>query len=143
MKIILAFFAAVVAVAALSAFCTWHWVAGRHPGVGIDSHAWLHQELRITAEQLKALGPIESRHTKRDRVLREQMRQANHELAAAIAKSKGLSVEVTAAVEKVHRHMGELQKASLEHLFEMQTVLTPEQGDRLLQLAQKGLEHAP
>lgn len=143
MKIILAFFAAVIAVAALSAFCTWHWMAGRHPAMGIDSHGWLHKELRITAEQLKALQPIEARHTERDRVLREQMRQANRELAAAITRSKDLTPEVTAAVEKVHRHMGELQKASLEHLFEMRTVLMPEQGDRLLQLAQKGLEHAP
>ena len=71
------------------------------------------------------------------------MRQANQELAAAIAKSKGYSPEVAAAVEKVHQHMGELQKASLEHLFEMRTVLTPEQGERLFQLAHDALEKSP
>lgn len=143
MKIILGFFAAVVAVAALSSFCTWRWVAGRHPVASVDSHDWLHKELRISSEQHKALEPIEVRYAERERVLRERMRQANRDLAAAIGKSKGTSPEVAAAVEKVHQHMGELQKASLEHLFEMRTVLTPEQGDRLLELARKGLEEAP
>ena len=142
MKIMLSFFAAVIAVAALSSFCTWRWVAGSHP-VAVDSHEWLHKELRVTPEQHKALEPIEARYAERERVLRERMRQANRELAAAIGKSKGSSPEVAAAVEKVHQHMGELQKASLEHLFEMRTVLTTEQGDRLLELARKGLEEAP
>ncbi|MDO8540171.1 MAG: periplasmic heavy metal sensor [Opitutaceae bacterium] len=143
MKIILGFFAAVVAIAALSSFCTWRWIAGSHPVVAVDSHDWLHKELRVTSEQHKALEPIEARYAERERLLRERMRQANRELAAAIGKSKGSSPEVAAAVEKVHQHMGALQKASLEHLFEMRTVLTPEQGDQLLQLAQKGLEESP
>lgn len=143
MKIILGFFAAVIGVAALSSFCTLRWVAGRHPAAAVDSHHWLHKELRVTSAQQKALDPIEARYAERERVLRERMRQANRELAAAIAKSKGSSPEVAAAVEKVHHQMGELQKASLEHLFEMRTVLTPEQGDRLLELARKGLEEVP
>lgn len=140
MKIVLGFFAAVIAVAALSSFCTMRWAAGRHSAA---SHQWLHKELRITPDQQKALGPIETRHMDRENVLRERMRQANRELAAAMAKSKGFSPEVAAAVEKVHQHMGELQKASLEHLFEMRTVLTPAQGDQLLEIARKGLEEAP
>lgn len=143
MKTILGFFAAVVIVAALASLGTWHWMSP-HEGAGaIDSHEWLHRELRVTPEQEKALKPIEARFAERERIAREQMRQANRELAAAIARSKGSSPEVNAAVEKVHRHMGELQKASLEHLFEMRTVLTPEQGERLLQLAQKSLEGSP
>ncbi len=143
MKTILAFFAAVVAVAALAAFLTFRWVANR-PSVGsADPHKWLHKELHITDAQHKALEPIETRYAERERVLREKMRQANRELAAAIAKSKAYSPEVAAAVEKVHQHMGELQKASLEHLFEMRTVLTPEQSERLFQLAHDALEKSP
>lgn len=143
MKIILGFFAAVVVVAALSSFCTSRWIAGHSPVASSDAHEWLHKELRVTAAQHKALEPIEARYAERERVLRERMHEANRQLAAAIAKSKGYSPEVAVAVEKVHQHMGELQKASLEHLFEMRTVLTPEQGDRLLELARKGLEEAP
>lgn len=143
MKTILAFFAAVVAVAALSSFCTWRWAASRPSAVSADAHDWLHKELHVTPAQHKALEPIEARYAERERALREKMRQANLELAAAIAKSKGYSPEVAAAVEKVHQHMGELQKASLEHLFEMRTVLTPEQSERLLQLAHDALEKSP
>ncbi len=143
MKTILAFFAAVVAVAALSSFCTWRWVASRPSAVSSDAHDWLHKELHVTPAQHKALEPIEARYAERERALREKMRQANQELATAITKSKGFSPEVAAAVEKVHQHMGELQKASLEHLFEMRTVLTPEQSERLFQLAHDALEKSP
>ncbi len=143
MKTILAFFGAVVAVAALSSFCTWRWVASGHSAGSADAHEWLHKELRVTPLQHKALEPIEARHAERERALREKMRQANRELAAAIAKSKGYSPDVATAVEKVHQHMGELQKASLEHLFEMRSVLTPEQSERLFQLAHDALEKSP
>lgn len=143
MKTILAFFAAVVAVAALSSFCTWRWAASRPSAASADAHDWLHKELRVTPAQHKALEPIEAHYAERERAFREKMRQANQELAAAIAKSKGYSPEVAAAVEKVHQHMGELQKASLEHLFEMRTVLTPEQSEQLFQLAHDALEQSP
>lgn len=143
MKTILAFFAAVVAVAALSSFCTWRWVASRPSTASTDAHDWLHKELRVTDAQHKALEPIEARYAARERALREKMRQANLALAGAIAKSKDYSQEVAASVEKVHQHMGELQKTSLEHLFEMRTVLTPEQGERLFQLAHDALEKSP
>ena len=39
--------------------------------------------------------------------------------------------------------MGELQKASIEHVFAMRSVLTPEQSDNLLELAQRTLEQVP
>ena len=142
MKRVIAFFAAVVAVAAITSFCTLRW-APPPPVASADVHAWLHKELRVTAEQHKALEPIEVRFAGKERALRGQMRAANRELAAALARGKGNSPEVAAAVEKIHHYMGELQKASLEHLFEMRTVLTPEQGDRLLQLAKKALEESP
>ena len=143
MKVILGFFAAVVAVAALSSYCTLHWVAARQPAASVAAHDWLHKELHVTAKQHKALEPIEARFAEKERVLRERMRAANHDLAAAIAKPGGYSPEVTAAVEKIHFHMGELQKASLEHLFEMRMVLSPEQNEKLIQLAQKALEESP
>lgn len=143
MKNIFGFFAAIVVVAAVSAFCTWHLVSGRHSGDRINSHAWLHDELKLTAAQQDALKAVEARFEERERPLREQMRQANRDLAVALGTHKALTPEVMAAVEQVHRHMGELQKVSLEHLFEMRAVLTPEQADRLLRLAQQGLEESP
>ncbi len=133
----------VVTVAAISSFCTLRWVAARPPVVSAEAHEWLHRELHITPEQHKALEPIEKRFAEKERMHREEMRTANRELAAAIRKGNANSPEIAAAVHKIHLHMGDLQKDSLDHIFEMRAVLTPEQGDKLLQLAEKALEETP
>jgi hypothetical protein len=39
--------------------------------------------------------------------------------------------------------MGDLQKASIKHVFAMRAVLSPEQGDKLLVLARQALEQSP
>jgi hypothetical protein len=57
-----------------------------------------------------------------------------------MGEEKGYGPRVAACVEVVHQRMGDLQKASIEHVFEMRSVLSPEQGDKLLTLAQKILE---
>ena len=141
MKSLVAFFAAIVLVAAGSSFVTLR-LAAPHKG-SADSHAWLHDELHLGPQQLKALEPIEARFAVREARLQEEMREANRELAAAIAAGRSNSPEVAAAVAKVHQRMGELQKASIDHIFEMREVLTPEQGKRLIELAQRALEEAP
>ncbi|MDP3073795.1 MAG: periplasmic heavy metal sensor [Opitutaceae bacterium] len=142
MKTIIGLFVAVVAVAALSSFCTLRWMESRRARA-VDPHEWLHSELKITPAQHAALEPIEAKFAEQNRVLRERLRAANHELGGAIRKGRSDSPEITAAVGKIHVHMRELQKASIDHIFEMRSVLTPEQGDKLLQLAEKGLDVAP
>lgn len=143
MKSILGFFVAVIVVAALSSFCTLRWVAARSAKVSSNPHEWLHRELQLTPEQRKALEPIETRFVERERRLREEMRAANHKLALAIREGKAYSPEVAAAVEVIHHHMDKLQKTSIEHLFEMRKVLTPEQGDKLLNMAERALDQLP
>ena len=132
-----------VAVAAISSFCTLRWVATQPPIVSADAHEWLHRELHITPEQHKALEPIEARFAEKERMDREEMRAANRQLAAAIRKGNANSPEIAAAVHLIHLHMGDLQKDSLDHLFEMRAVLTTEQGDKLLQLAERALQDTP
>ena len=41
---------------------------------------------------------------------------------------------VSTAVERIHDAQGELQEATIEHVFEMKGVLTPEQYQKLLNL---------
>ena len=142
MKTLIGFFVAVVAVAALSSFCTLHWMESRRTAK-VDPHEWLHTELKITPAQHQALEPIEEKFASQNRILRERMRAANHELALAIRQGRPDSPEISAAVGKIHLHMVELQNASIAHIFEMRRVLTPEQGDKLLQLAEQGLDVAP
>ncbi len=143
MKSFLGIFALAVAVAAISSFCTLRWVATRPPIDSSDAHEWLHRELHITPAQHKALEPIEAQFADKERMHREQMRAANRQLAAALYKGDPNSPEIAAAVHQIHLHMGELQKDSIEHLFEMRSVLTPEQNEKLMQLAEKALEETP
>lgn len=143
MRTLIGLFAMAVVVAAVSSFCTLRWVATRPPIVSADAHDWLHKELHITPEQHKALEPIETRFAEKERMHRELMQAANRQLAAALRKGDANAPEIAAAVHQIHLHMGELQKDSIEHLFEMRAVLTPEQSNKLLQLAEKALEDSP
>lgn len=143
MRTLIGFFAMAVAVAAISSFCTLRWVATRPLVVSADAHEWLHRELHVTPEQRSALEPIEQRFAETERMHREQMRAANRQLAAALRKGDANSPAIAAAVHQIHLHMGELQKDSIDHLFEMRAVLTPPQSEKLLQLAEKALEDTP
>jgi nickel and cobalt resistance protein CnrR len=134
-------FLAVALIAAASSLCTHAWFAHRAAHAQPLGHEWLHRELGLTPEQLDALKAIESKFESRERELTHHLHMANRDLAKVISEEKGYTPRVAAAVEAVHHHMGELQKASLEHVFEMRRVLTPEQGEKLLKLVADTLEH--
>ncbi len=136
------FLVAIAAVAALAAYATMHWTH-RVTADEVTSHEWLHHELNLTEAQLKALEPIEAKFGDRQRQLAEALHVANRQLARAMAEDKAYTPRVAAAVEHVHHRMGDLQKASIEHVFAMRAELSPEQGDKLLVLAQKALEQSP
>jgi len=143
MKNVALFFVAVIAVAALSAFCAVRWMPGHPAEAPVSAHDWLHKELQPTDAQHKALEPIEAQFAEKQRQLVAQLHSANLELARIIGEEKGYTPRVAAAVEQVHHCMGDLQKASIEHVYAMRSVLTPEQGDKLLKLAQRALEQTP
>jgi len=63
------------------------------------------------------------------------MRSDNAALAAAIAREHDDGPAVAAAVDRAHRTMGALQKATLAHVFAMRRLLRPDQTaafDRLV-----------
>lgn len=139
MKRVILFFVAVVAVAGLAGFGTVQ-LSSHGPREHTAAHDWLHRELKLTSEQERALEPVEARFGAKERELAAALLDANRSLARVMGEDKAYSPRVAAAVEAVHQRMGELQKASIEHVFEMRAVLSPEQGDKLLTLAQKILE---
>lgn len=143
MKTAALFLSAIAAVAAIACYLTLRVSQPRVTADEIASHQWLHRELKLTDAQEKALGPIEQSFGEKQRLLAEALRDANRQLARTIAEEKAYTPRVTAAVEHVHHSMGELQKASIEHVFAMRAVLTAEQGDKLLKLAQQALEQSP
>ena len=109
----------------------------------VDAHVWLHEQIGITAEQDQKLSEIENKFADKQRVLREKIHVGNLELAAAMLEDKAFSERVVAAVERIHHAQGELQKATIEHIFDMQTVLKPQQAEKLNKLAADALVQNP
>jgi Spy/CpxP family protein refolding chaperone len=130
----------ILAVAAVSSLVTAWVLTKQGRAVPEDYHAWIHQELAMTDEQENRLEPSERRYEEAKRHLTEVIRIANQELAAAIAEDRANSPRVQAAVERIHEAMGQLQQATLHHIFEMKEVLEPEQYDRLIELTREALE---
>lgn len=109
----------------------------------IDAHTWLHEQIGITAEQDQKLSEVEKKFAEKQRTFQEKIHVGNLELAAAMLEDKAFSERVTAAVERIHHAQGELQKATIEHIFDMQTVLTPQQAEKLNKLAADALVQNP
>ena len=131
---LLAFVAVVACVACwFTAKCLHH-----HAGQ-TDTHQWIHTKIGITPEQDKALEPIERRYAEQKKHHDELLRIANDELGKAILEDRSDSARVKAAVARIHQAQGELQNATLQHIFEMQPVLTPQQYDKLLKLTAEAL----
>lgn len=117
------------------------YMAGHHrySGHGYDMHHYLHSQLQITEQQDQQLTEIEQQFSQRKQYLEETIRLANMELADALKKNGSYSAEVQQAVDKIHNAMGELQKATLEHLFKMEPILTQEQNKKLKRLITNAL----
>lgn len=102
------------------------WLMKQHEAPSL--HSIVHDQLDLTADQETRLEAIEARFASRRGALEADVRAANRELADAIAVSEGDSPQVQAAVDHFHAAMGDLQKATIAHVFEMRSVLTPEQA---------------
>lgn len=120
-----AILAALASGAATWASATWIMRERQPPSL----HSIVHQQLDLSAEQDRRLDAIEARFAARRPTLEAEVRAANRELAAAIAASDGDTPQVQAAVDHFHAAMGDLQKATITHVFEMRSVLTPAQAE--------------
>ncbi|MEH6759083.1 MAG: Spy/CpxP family protein refolding chaperone [Parasphingorhabdus sp.] len=76
-------------------------------------HSFIHDELDLTDSQLTQLEALEAGFAVKQESLELSLRAANADLATAI--------------EAVHHKMGALQKATVEHIFNMRRLLTDEQ----------------
>lgn len=93
-----------------------------------ELHQVLHHQLKLDAGQEARLEVIEQQFAVRRRALELELRAANARLADAIQAEHGNGPRVTAAVDASHVAMGELQKATLAHIFAMRQILRPDQA---------------
>ena len=97
---------------------------------GAELHALLHEDFNLDAAQKSRLDKLELDFGVRNRALELELRADNARLAEAIEAEHGNGPKVAAAIDGSHMTMGELQKATLEHVFAMRAILRPEQTAR-------------
>jgi hypothetical protein len=99
----------------------------------------LHHKLALDANQQARLDVLEQRFAVQRRAYELELRADNARLAEAIEAEHGNGPRVTAAVDQSHAVMGELQKATLEHIFAMRQLLRPDQTGQFDQAMVKAL----
>lgn len=105
------------------------WINPPKP-VESELHRLLHEHLDLDDSQKLRIELIERQFAIKRQALELELRADNARLAAAIEAEHGFGPGVSAAVDRSHHAMGELQKATLEHVFAMRSVLRPEQAAR-------------
>lgn len=138
----IAYFIGIIAIAFIGIYICLNVIRPSAQGQ-IDAHTWLHKQISITAGQDRSLTQIEKKFAEKQRQLQADIHTGNVELANAMMEDGKFSERVAAAVERIHHAQGELQKATIEHIFDMQTVLTPEQAEKLNKLAADALIQNP
>ena len=93
-----------------------------------ELHDFLHNNLDLDADQRARLEALESGFAVQKRTLESQLKANNADLARAIDLEHGEGPAVTAAVDRSHHVMGELQKATLAHIFAMRALMRPDQA---------------
>lgn len=113
------------------------------PAVPASLHDVVHHDLALDKAQEARIEALETSFAGRRRSLEAEMRSANAELARAIAEERGYGPRVTAAVDHFHGSMGRLQKETIEHVFAMRAVMTPEQAAQFDKTVVKALTVGP
>jgi nickel and cobalt resistance protein CnrR len=104
------------------------WPGPKAPGT--ELHHLLHEKLALDAAQSAKLEGLERGYAVRRAALEAEMRADNARLAVAIEAEHGYGPQVAAAVGASHGAMGDLQKATLAHIFAMRQLLRPDQAAR-------------
>ena len=91
-------------------------------------HALMHEKLDLDPRQESRIEKLEDDFAARRKSLDVELQAANADLARAIASEHQYGPAVEKAVDHSHHAMGELQKATLQHVFAMRDVLRPDQA---------------
>ena len=109
------------------------------PPVESELHQLLHEKLDLDSAQETKIEAIEAQFAIQRQALELELRADNARLAQAIQTEHGYGPQVSAAIDRSHQAMGELQKVTLEHIFAMRSVLRPEQAARFDEAVVKAL----
>jgi hypothetical protein len=106
-------------------------------------HAVMERDLDLDAGQQARIDALEAGFAQERGRLEGELRAANADLATAIAAEHAYGRDVEKAVDRSHLAMGELQKATLQHVFAMRKVLRSDQTARFDAAVAQALTSAP
>ncbi|MDE8653800.1 periplasmic heavy metal sensor [Novosphingobium album (ex Liu et al. 2023)] len=86
-------------------------------------HEFVHDKLDLSPDQTSRLDQLEARFATERAGHEARLRAANADLAAAMEQEHNYGPKVGAAIDRVHLEMGELQKATVRHVFAMRVLL--------------------
>ena len=119
----------VAALSAMIALAASHFANTRHNAAGGELHALVHDKLALDAAQKTRIDALDKAFAGERQALDARLRAANARIADAIASEHQYGPKVANAVDQSHLAMGDLQKATLRHVFAMRAVLTPQQAE--------------
>ncbi len=122
--------AAIAFCAALAAVWIARSLAEPRHAPGGELHALMHEHLQLDPAQRAKVEQLETQFASQRHSLDAQLARANAQLAAAITSEHRYGAKVGEAVDRSHMAMGDLQKATLSHVFAMRAVLRPDQARR-------------
>ena len=88
-------------------------------------HDVIHKRFKLSPAEHARLETAEARYERRREEIEAQIRAANSKLAAAIRTDPEMSPEVATASAEVEGAAAELQRVTLQHVFEMRAALDP------------------
>ncbi|MGV2497638.1 periplasmic heavy metal sensor [Pelagerythrobacter aerophilus] len=106
-------------------------------------HDFVHEQLELTAEQDARLDQLEERYAIETAQRQLEVRRANAALAAAMDSEHQYGPKVSTAIDQVHTSMGELQKATVRHVFAMREILDEDQQREFDRQVARSLTGAP
>jgi len=134
--------AVIAAAVALAASWTVRSLTASDHHASGELHKFMHEQLNLDGAQTTKVEALEARFAQQRIALDAKLREANAQLARAIAREHQYGPEVSGAVDQSHMAMGELQKATLAHVFAMRAVLRPDQAARFDQAVRRALTGA-
>lgn len=124
---------------ALGVYTSLAFLADGHDPGHTSLDAAVHHELDLSADQERQIEEIEVRFAASKASLEADMRTATREIAATVSEDKAYTDRVRRSVDHFHIAMGELQHATILHVFEMRAALTPAQQSTFDEIVRKEL----
>lgn len=104
-----------------------------------DLDRLLHQKLGLTSDQEQKIEVLERQMTANRHRLRDEMKEANRELASGLNRDHAYGPDEKAAIEHFHAAMIDLQEDTVKHVMAMRAILNPDQAQRFDEIISKNL----